>query len=172
MSGVLWEKLGLEKYVRRLKDSGEDSREDAGAYEKSFRSRLRRAARVGWGEFRRALPYLVAGDDVAHRSSPVGERNGDRRDHGSRHRRSWGEHTRGERVGEHLQAPAVDRLPGNRLDYRSGGRVYVQRAVLMGQGVIPLTQVDKMQVCSSGYGIASRSWLFARFLTFTAFLVC
>jgi uncharacterized membrane protein YraQ (UPF0718 family) len=61
MSGVLWEKLGLEKYARRLKDSGEDSREDAGAYEKSFRSRLRRAARIGWGEFRRALPYLVAG---------------------------------------------------------------------------------------------------------------
>lgn len=61
VSGVLWEKFGLEKYVRRSIDSVEDLRADAGAYEKSFRARLWRAGKVGWTEFRRALPYLVAG---------------------------------------------------------------------------------------------------------------
>lgn len=61
VSGVLWEKLGLEKHVRRLKNSEEELGGDGGAYEKSFCVRLRRAAGVGWSEFRRALPYLVAG---------------------------------------------------------------------------------------------------------------
>lgn len=167
VSGVLWEKFGLEKHVRRLKDSGEDSGEVTGAYEKSFRVRLRRAARVRWGEFRRALPYLVAGvaagaviffrpdgasgpgrgaaepagysrgggrrraalhlagDDAAHRGGTVGERDGDRRDHGSGHRRRRGEHTRGERVGEHLQAPPVGRLSGDHTDYSSGDRLHI-----------------------------------------------
>lgn len=60
-SGVAWERLGLEKYVRGLESSGVESRGDAGAYGKSFRWRLARAAKTGWAEFRRALPYLVAG---------------------------------------------------------------------------------------------------------------
>ncbi|MDP8938881.1 MAG: permease [Actinomycetota bacterium] len=60
-SGVLWEKFGLEKYVKRLDGPEESVESQVEAPGKSLRSRLRRAARVGWTEFRRALPYLVAG---------------------------------------------------------------------------------------------------------------
>ncbi len=64
ITGMLWERLGLERYVRPVGDSmevcslenGKDGMEHAG-----FGARLRRAIAEGWREFRRALPYLFAG---------------------------------------------------------------------------------------------------------------
>lgn len=65
LTGVLWESLGLEKYVRvRAYEQEADGDGRSHIDETGFGSRLRRAAVKGWSEFRRALPYLIAGVTV------------------------------------------------------------------------------------------------------------
>lgn len=63
LTGVVWEALGLEKYVRTNSSVEEAERDVLGLTDEpgSYRRRLRRAAAGGWVEFRQALPYLFAG---------------------------------------------------------------------------------------------------------------
>lgn len=62
LTGILWDYLGLEKYVRPrtyLEEADRDDRDHGD--EIGFGGRLQRAATGGWSEFRKALPYLFAG---------------------------------------------------------------------------------------------------------------
>ena len=63
LTGVLWELVGLEKYVRSRTDAAKEAHETAQgrSAELGFGQRLRYAAAGGWAEFRGALPYLFAG---------------------------------------------------------------------------------------------------------------
>ncbi len=61
ITGMLWERLGLERYVRPVGDSMEACSLEDGMEHAGFGARLRRAIAEGWREFRRALPYLFAG---------------------------------------------------------------------------------------------------------------
>ncbi len=61
--GMLWERLGLERYVRLGGVCAEEIRPEGKGWadEAGFGTRLRGAAVEGWSEFLRALPYLFAG---------------------------------------------------------------------------------------------------------------
>jgi uncharacterized protein len=65
--GVLWERMGLERYVKAKAAPVEGpcssglGETDDGSAEGGFRRRLKTAVSGGWTEFRGALPYLFAG---------------------------------------------------------------------------------------------------------------
>ncbi len=60
IGGVAWEKLGLEKDVKRVRVSG-GPQEDAARGTGTWQDKLRRAWGAAWGDFRGVFWYLVIG---------------------------------------------------------------------------------------------------------------